>query len=85
MFPNDDICNVEVAKSAAQRLFKKYKNMSNKEQPNMGKNEVGKLMKDTYDAINMRNRLPIQPTIPMRKTSSPLSMCSTPTVMARFN
>lgn len=28
MFPNDDICNIDVAKSAAQRLFRKYRNRS---------------------------------------------------------
>jgi hypothetical protein len=37
MFPIDDICNVEAAKSAAQRLFRKYKNLANKEQPVLGK------------------------------------------------
>jgi len=25
MFPNDDICNIDTARSAAMRLFKKYK------------------------------------------------------------
>ena len=25
MFPNDDICNVDTARLAAMRLFKKYK------------------------------------------------------------
>ena len=56
MFPNDDICNMDAAREAAQRLFKKYKNLTNKQTPDLGKQQVGKLMKDTYEAINMRKR-----------------------------
>jgi len=26
MFPNDDICNIDAAKGAAARLFRRYKN-----------------------------------------------------------
>ncbi len=37
MFPNDDICNVDTAREAAQRLFKKYKNLADKQIPNLGK------------------------------------------------
>jgi hypothetical protein len=37
MFPNDDICNVDAAKEAAQRLFKKYKNLADKQTPILGK------------------------------------------------
>ena len=55
MFPDDDICSVEAAKNAAQRLFRRYKNRENKEQPSLGKVEVNKLMKATYEAINMRS------------------------------
>ena len=57
MFPNDDICSVEAAKNAAQRLFRRYKNTSSKTQPVIGKEEVNKLIKATYDAINMRNNI----------------------------
>ena len=31
MFPNDDICNPDAAKLAAQRIFKKYRNRSQKD------------------------------------------------------
>ena len=30
MFPNDDICNVDAARNAAQRLFKRYKKAGDK-------------------------------------------------------
>jgi len=54
MFPNDDICNIDAAKGAAARLFRRYKNTEDKSQPIIGKSEVNRLMKATYDAINMR-------------------------------
>lgn len=38
MFPNDDICNVDAARLAAQRLFKKYRSTASNEQPSLGKN-----------------------------------------------
>lgn len=57
MFPNDDICNVDAARQAAQRLFKKYRSSGSNEQPSLGKNEVNNLMKATYEAINMRKNI----------------------------
>jgi hypothetical protein len=37
MFPNDDICNVETAKLAAMRLFKKYRRIGNNQKSGLGK------------------------------------------------
>lgn len=48
MFPNDDICSVDAARLAAQRLFRRYRDKNDKEQPSMGKQEVNRLMKATY-------------------------------------
>ncbi len=48
MFPNDEICNVDAARNAAQRLFRRYRNTGSKEQPGLGKSEVNRLMKATY-------------------------------------
>ena len=55
MFPNDDICNPDVAKEAANRLFAKYSSSNGEQQPALGKKEVSRLIKATYEAINMRN------------------------------
>ena len=46
MFPNDDICNVDAAKQAAQRLFRRYRNRSG--ESGLGSNEVNRLMRATY-------------------------------------
>lgn len=83
MFPNDDICNVEAARLAAQRLFRRYRAKDQKEGPSMGKAEVNRLMKATYEAINMRTPPTIQPTTLMKKMFFPLLVCSTPTKTGR--
>jgi hypothetical protein len=55
MFPNDDICNEDAARNAAKRLFSKYNSKNN--QPALGKQEVNRLMKATYEAIGMRTNI----------------------------
>lgn len=47
MFPNDDICNADIARLAAMRLFKKYKKGGEKS-CGLGKDEVNNLMRATY-------------------------------------
>ena len=37
MFPNDDICNVDMAKEAAKRLFSRYGEGKEKEKAGLGK------------------------------------------------
>jgi hypothetical protein len=83
MFPNDDICNVDAARLAAQRLFRRYRGGDNKEQPSMGKIEVNKLMKATYEAINMRIHCLIELTIRTKRTFFHLSVCSIRTKMGK--
>lgn len=96
MFPNDDICNVDAARRAARRLFHKYQapltRSNEEEEPTstvktavMGKEEVNRLMKATYEAIKMRIHFFMQPMIPTKKTFSPSSMFSTPTMTAKSN
>lgn len=69
MFPNDDICNVEVAKKAAHRLFRKYRNLGGNKEGSLGKSEVNRLMKATYEAINMRSNVSRQLTTPTSRIS----------------
>lgn len=85
MFPNDDICNVDAARGAANRLFRRYKNAENRDQPVLGKSEVNRLMKAAYDAINMRNRRLTQPTTPTKRTSSPSWIYLIPTRTDKSN
>jgi hypothetical protein len=85
MFPNDDICNVDAARQAAKRLFRRYRDREDNEQPFMGKQEVNRLMKSAYDAINMRTCDVIQRTTPMKKIYLASSVFSTAIMMEKLN
>ena len=85
MFPNDDICNVEVAKMAAMRLFKKYKRRGNTQESGLGKKEVNRLMRATYDAINMRTNDSKKPMTPTKKMCSNSWASLIPTTMVTSN
>jgi len=84
MFPNDDICNVDAAKQAAQRVFRRYRNRTAAE-GGLGSSEVNRLMKATYEAINMRISWLIQPTTPTSTMSRRLSVFLTPTTRDRYS
>lgn len=71
MFPNDDICNADIARLAAMRLFKKYKKEGEKIR-GLGKDEVNNLMRATYQAINMRINYISKHTLPTKRIFSHL-------------
>ena len=83
MFPNDDICDVNAAKDAARRLFSRYK--IGESGSGMGKEEVSRLMKATYQAINMRKQQSKQHTSLTNRTYFHSSMCLIPNKQATFS